>query len=78
VKTRFVTKCQQIQCMMAVPGSVPVSEEYRRCSRSNLSPPLAELSIVSDSSDPLRRGSTSPNDELVEELTMWIISEDKK
>jgi len=64
--------------MMAVPGSVPVSEEYRRRSRSSLSPPPAELSIVSDSKDPLRRGSTSPDGELVEELTMWIISEDKK
>jgi len=64
--------------MMAVPGSVPVSEEYRRRSRSSLSPPPAELSIVSDNKDPLRKGSTSSDGEPAEELTMWIISEDEK
>jgi len=64
--------------MKAVPGCVPVSEEYRRRSRSSLSPPPAELSIVSDNKDPLRKGSTSPESEPAVELTMWIISEDKK
>jgi len=64
--------------MMAVPGNVPVSEEFRRRSRSSLGPPPAEISIVDDNKDPLRKGSTSPEGEPMEELLMWIISETNK
>ena len=64
--------------MVAVPGNIPVSDEFRRRSRSSLSPPPAELSIVSDNKDPLRQGSVSPDGEPAEELVMWIISENKK
>ena len=73
-----MTKCQHVQCMMAVPGCVPVSEEYRRRSRSSLSPPpVTELSLVSDNKDPLRKGSVSPEGRKDEEL-MWIISDTNK
>ena len=73
-----MTKCQHVQCMMAVPGRVPVSEEYRRRSRSSLSPPpVTELAPVSDNKDPLRKGSLSPEGGTDEEL-MWIISDTNK
>ena len=64
--------------MMAVPGNVPVSEEFRRCSRSSLGPPPSEMAIVDDNKDPLRKGSTSLEGESMEELIMWIISETNK
>ena len=74
-----MTKCQHIQCMMAVPGSVPLSEEYRKRSRTSLSPPpVTELSLVSDNKDPLRKETMSPDDGTDEELVMWIISDTNK
>ena len=64
--------------MLAVPGCVPVSEEYRKRSKSSLSPPLAaELSLVSDNEDPLRKESVSSNDR-ADELVMWIVSDTNK
>lgn len=69
-----MTKCQHIQCMLAVPGCVPLSEEYRKRSRSSLSPPpVTELSLVSENKDPLRT-----DDETNEELVMWIVSDTNK
>ena len=74
-----MTKCQHIQCMLAVPGCVPLSEEYRKRSRSSLSPPpVTELSLVSDNKDPLRKETISPDGGMNEELRMWIISDDNK
>ena len=58
-----------------IPGNVPVSEELCQCSRINLT---AELPIVSDDKDPLRKGSISKDDEPAGELVMWIISENKR
>jgi len=65
--------------MLAVPGSVPVSEEYRRRCKSSLSPPpTAELSLVSDNKDPLRKRSVSPDGGVDEDLVMWIVSDTNK
>lgn len=65
--------------MMAVPGCVPQSEEYRKRSRASLSPPpVTELSVVSDNKDPLRKETVSPVDRTDEELVMWIVSETNK
>ena len=75
MQKQFVTKCQHIQCMMAIPGYVPLSEEYRKRSRSSLSPPpVSELSLVSDNRDPLRKETDSP-DGRPEGLIMWIVSD---
>ena len=78
MQKQFITKCQHVQCMMVVPGCVPVSEEYRRRSRSSLSPPpVSELSLVSDNKDPLRKETDSP-DGRNEKLLMWIVSDTNK
>ena len=74
-----MTKCQHIQCMLAVPGCVPLSAEYRKRSRSSLSPPpVIELSLVSDNKDPLRKETVSPEYGISEELVMWMISDNNK
>lgn len=65
--------------MMAVPGCVPLSEEYRKRARTSLSPPpVTELSLVSDNKDPLRKETPSPVDRTDEELVMWMVSDTNK